>query len=158
MVIDRMRRGTHDRADTTGPCRGCATAVGCRAASRTSRRACPCRVLLCTPHIKLAEPRYMCLDSCSRGRPRTSRRPRVSGDAGHTQITATSGKRKPFGAVTSIRSHDYQGNARTHATGGGFPDARLLLPAGRVHPVCIAQGICSWHARRLTQIGRQRPL
>ena len=73
-------------------------------------------------------------------------------------MPATSGKRKPFGAVTSIRSHDHQGNARTHATGGGFPDARLLLPAGRVHPVCIAQGICSWHARRLTQIGRQRPL
>jgi hypothetical protein len=63
-----------------------------------------CPVLLRTLHIKLAEPRYMCLDSCSRGRPRTSRRPRVSGDAGHTQITATSGKRKPFGAVTSIRS------------------------------------------------------
>ena len=117
-----------------------------------------CPVLPRTLHIKLAEPRYMCLDSCSRGRPRTSRRPRVSGDAGHTQITATSGKRKPFGAVTSIRSHDYQGNARTHATGGGFPDARLLLPAGRVHLVCIAQGICSWHARILTQIGRQRPL
>ena len=65
---------------------------------------------------------------------------------------------KPFGAVTSIRSHEYQGNARTRATGGGFTDARLLLPAGRVHPVCIAQGRCSWHARRLTQIGRQRPL
>ena len=73
-------------------------------------------------------------------------------------MPATSGKRKPFGAVTSIRSHDYQGKARTHATGGGFPDARLLLPAGRVHPVCIAQEICSWHARRLAQIGRQRPL
>ena len=73
-------------------------------------------------------------------------------------MPATSCKRKPFGAVTSIRSHDYHGNARTHAPGGGFPDARLLLPAGRVHHVCIAQGICSWHARRLTQIGRQRPL
>ena len=113
MLIDRMRRGTHDRADTTGPCRGCATAVSCRAASRTSRRACPCPVLLCTPHIKLAEPRYMCLDSCSRGRPRTSRRPRVSGDAGHTQITATSCKRKPFGAVTSIRSQRLP-RQRTH--------------------------------------------
>ena len=73
-------------------------------------------------------------------------------------MPATSCKRQPFGAVTSIRSHDYQGNARTHATGGGFPDARLLLPAGRVHPVCISQGRCSWHARRLAQIGRQRPL
>ena len=47
---------------------------------------------------------------------------------------------------------------RTYATGGGFPDASLLLPAGRVHPVWIAQGRCSWHARRLTRIGRQRPL
>ena len=51
MLIDRMRRGTHDRADANGPCRGCATAVSCRAASRTSRRACPCPVLLCTQHI-----------------------------------------------------------------------------------------------------------
>ena len=47
VVIDRTRRGTHDRADADGPCRGCATAVSCRAASRTSRRACPCPVLLC---------------------------------------------------------------------------------------------------------------
>ena len=45
VVIDRTRRGTHDRADVTEPCRGCATAVSCRAASRTSRRACPCPVL-----------------------------------------------------------------------------------------------------------------
>ena len=51
MVIDRIRRGTHDRADANGPCRGCATAVSFRAASRTSRRACPCPVLLCTLHI-----------------------------------------------------------------------------------------------------------
>ena len=72
-------------------------------------------------------------------------------------MPATSGKRQPFGAVTSIRSHEYQRNARARAIGGGFTDARLLLPAGRAHPVCIAQGICSWHARRLTQIGRQRP-
>ena len=41
MVIARIRRGTHDRTDATRPCRGCATAVSCRAASRTSRRACP---------------------------------------------------------------------------------------------------------------------
>ena len=97
MVIDCTRRGMHDQADANGPCRGCATAVSCRAASRTSRRACPCPVLLCTPHIKLAEPRYMCLDSCSRGRPRTSPRPRVSGDAGFTRIMATSCKRTPSG-------------------------------------------------------------
>ena len=41
MLIDRMRRGTHDRADATGPCGGCATAVSCRAASCMSRRPCP---------------------------------------------------------------------------------------------------------------------
>ena len=41
MVIDRMRRGTHVRADATGPCRSCATAVSCRAASCMSRRPCP---------------------------------------------------------------------------------------------------------------------
>ena len=51
VVIDRTRRGTHDRADVTEPCRGCATAVSCREASRTSRRACPCPVLLRTLHI-----------------------------------------------------------------------------------------------------------
>jgi hypothetical protein len=32
VAIDRIRRGAHDRADATGPCRGCATAAGCRAA------------------------------------------------------------------------------------------------------------------------------
>ena len=48
MVIDCTRRGIHDQADANGPCRGCATAVSCQAASRTSRRACPCPVLLCT--------------------------------------------------------------------------------------------------------------
>ncbi len=46
-----MRRGMHDRADANGPCRGCATAVSCQAASRTSRRACPLPVLPCTLHI-----------------------------------------------------------------------------------------------------------
>jgi hypothetical protein len=51
VVIHRTQRGTHDRADVTEPCRGRATAVSCRAASRTSRRACPCPVLLCTLHI-----------------------------------------------------------------------------------------------------------
>ncbi len=50
-MIDRTRRGTHDRADGTEPCRGRATAASCRAASRTSRSACPCPVLLCTMHI-----------------------------------------------------------------------------------------------------------
>ena len=35
----------------TEPCRGRATAVSCRAASRTSRSACPCPVLPCILHI-----------------------------------------------------------------------------------------------------------
>ena len=51
MVIDRTRRGTHDRADVTEPCRGRATAVSCRAASHTSRSACLCPVLPCILHI-----------------------------------------------------------------------------------------------------------
>jgi hypothetical protein len=50
-VIDRIRRGTHDRADANGPCRGRATAVSFGAASRTSRSACPCAVLPCILHI-----------------------------------------------------------------------------------------------------------
>ena len=32
VVIDRIRRGAHGRADATGPCRGCATAASCKAA------------------------------------------------------------------------------------------------------------------------------
>jgi hypothetical protein len=51
MVIARIRRDTHDRTDATRPCRGCATAVSCRAASCTSRRACPLPSLLRTLHI-----------------------------------------------------------------------------------------------------------
>ena len=31
---------------------------------------------------------------------------------------------------------------RARATAGGSPDASLLPPAGRVHPVCMAQGTC----------------
>ena len=59
VVIDRMRRGTHDRADATGPCRGCATAVSCRAASCMSRRPCTQSAMVHTAHRwrKLAEPR-----------------------------------------------------------------------------------------------------
>ena len=51
MVIDCTRRGMHDQADANGPCRGCATAVICRAASHTSRSACPLPRLLRTLHI-----------------------------------------------------------------------------------------------------------
>jgi len=54
MLIDRMRRGTHDRADATGPCRGCATAVSCRAASCMSRRPCP-RPVCCAHCTSVAQ-------------------------------------------------------------------------------------------------------
>jgi hypothetical protein len=54
MVIDRMRRGTHVRADATGPCRGCATAVSCRAASCMSRRPCP-RPVCCAHCTSVAQ-------------------------------------------------------------------------------------------------------
>ncbi len=50
---------------------------------------------------------------CYCGRSRTSRRPRIGSDAGCTRSNATRGERKPFGAVTSITSHDCHGNART---------------------------------------------
>jgi hypothetical protein len=46
--------------------------------------------------------------------------------------------------------------AHARAPGGGFPDASQLLSAGRVHPVCIAYGTCSLHARKLAQMGNQR--
>ena len=45
---------------------------------------------------------------------------------------------------------------RALATGGGVPDAGLLLPAGRVHPVCMALGRCSLQAHQPSRVGRQR--
>ena len=156
-----MRRGTHDRADATGPCRGCATAVSCRAASCMSRRPCPRPVCYGAHCTSVAQ-------TCRAAR-RVTRQllPRSP-----TDVPAPSGQRRrrtyPDNCykrqAEAARGGDLDQIAaitmatRTYATGGGFPDARLLLPAGRVHPICIAQGRCSWHARRLTQIGRQRPL
>jgi len=160
-VSDRMRRGTHDRADATGPCRGCATAVSCRAASCMSRRPCP-RPVCCAHCTSVAQ-------TCTAAR-RVTRQllPRSP-----TDVPAPSGQRRrrtyPDNCykrqAEAVRGGDLDQIAAitmaTHAhrpPAAAFPDASLLLPAGRVHPVCIAQGRCSWHARRLTQIGRQRPL
>ena len=72
---------------------------------------------------------------CSRGRPRTCRSPRVSGDAECTRSTATGCKRTPCGAVTSIRSHDVQMVPHAHATGGGSPGLRQPPPL-RSHIIC----------------------
>ena len=160
MVIDRMRRGTHDRAEANGPCTGCKTAVSCRAASRTSRRACPCPVLPCTLHIGGAnlKSRATC-DSPVLPRsptdvptPSGQRRCRIYRDnCCKLQAEAIRGcNLVQIAAITMV--------AHAWASGGGVPDASLLLPAGRVHPVCMAQGKRSLHARRLTQTGRQRPL
>ena len=162
MLIDRMRRGTHDRADATGPCRGCATAVSCRAASCMSRRPCPRPVCYGAHCTSVAQ-------TCRAAR-RVTRQllPRSP-----TDVPAPSGQRRrrtyPDNCykrqAEAVRGGDLDQIAAitkaTHAhmpPAAAFPDASLLLPAGRVHHVCMAQGRCSWHARRLTRIGRQRPL
>ena len=58
-----------------------------------------------------------------------------------------------WGLLTSFRS------VVTHsrATGGGVPDASLLLPAGGVHHACMAHGTCRLQARQPSRVGRQRP-
>ena len=58
-----------------------------------------------------------------------------------------------WGLLTSFRS--VVSHAR--ASGGGVPDASLLLPAGGVHPVCMVLGTCSLQAHQSSRIGRQRP-
>jgi hypothetical protein len=61
-----------------------------------------------------------------------------------------------LGAVTWIRSHDYVVPSAL-TMGGGFPDASLLLPAGRVHPnAWYKEHACMLAGSR--KIGRQRPL
>jgi hypothetical protein len=57
--------------------------------------------------------------------------------AGCIRTITTSCTRKPSGAVTSFRSAITM-VTHARATAGGDPDASLPLPAGRVHPVCIA--------------------
>jgi hypothetical protein len=159
MVIACIRRGTHDRADANRPCRGCATAVICRAASCKSRRACPLPTLLRTLHIggSNLKSRATCV---SRVPPRS-----------HTDVPAPSGQR----TCSMHPNHCYEVHAGavrgcnldqiaaitmlTHAsaTGAGVPDASLLLPAERVHPVCMSQETCSLQAHQPSRIGRQRP-
>ncbi len=159
MVIDHIRRGTHDRADVTGPCRGCATAVSCRAASRTSRRACP----LPSPAVHTAH-RWRNLKSrATCDSPVTPRSP--------TDVPSPCGQRRrrihpdnfyrlqadairgcnpaQISAITMV--------THARATGGGVPDVSLLLPPGRVHPVCMTYGTCSLQAHQSSRIGRQRP-
>ena len=124
----------------TEPCRGCATAVSCRAASRTSRRACPCPVLLCTLHIGGANLKSRA--TCDSTVPPRS----------PTDVPAPSGQRRcsihPVHCcklhADAVRGYNLDQIAaitmlaHAPATGGGVPDASLLLPAGRVHPVCMA--------------------
>jgi hypothetical protein len=95
---------------------------------------------------------------CYRDRPRTFRSPQVSGNAGYTPETraqriVTSCKRKPFGAVISIRSRDSLWlHTHTHATRGGFADASQKLPAGRIasrmHIITQGTAACSLTSRR----------
>ncbi len=158
MVIDRMRRGTHDRADATGPCS--ADRRQLPSSLPHESQGMPSPSLLCTLHIGGANltSRATC-DSPVLPRSPTDvpspcgqRRRRIYPDNSYRlQADAIRGCNLARTAVITMATH-------AHATGGGFPDARLLLPARRVHLVCIAQGRCSWHARMLTQIGRQRPL
>ena len=43
----------------------------------------------------------------------------------------------------------------THATAGGFPEGIQPLPAGHMHPGCVAQRTCGLQAEPFAQIGRQ---
>jgi hypothetical protein len=58
-----------------------------------------------------------------------------------------------WGLLTSFRS--VVSHAR--ASGGGVPDASLLLPAGGVHTICLVLRTCSLQAHQSSRIGRQRP-
>ncbi len=140
VVIDRTRRGTHDRADVTEPCRGCATAVSCRATSRTSRNACPCPVLLRILHIggsSLKSPATC--ESTVLPRPATDV-PTPSGQL-TCRICPDNSYKLQAEAIRGLQPRsDRTITMATHtcASGGGVPEASLPLPAGRVHPVCTA--------------------
>ena len=43
----------------------------------------------------------------------------------------------------------------THATAGGFPEGIQPLPAGHMHPGCVAQRTCGLQAEPIARIGRQ---
>ena len=99
-----------------------------------------CPVLLCTLHIGGAnlKSRATC-DSPVLPRSPTDvpspcgqRRRRIYPDNSYRlQADAIRGCNLARIAVITMVAH-------APATGGGVPDASLLLPAGRVHPVCIA--------------------
>jgi len=148
MLIDRMRRGTHDRADATGPCRGCATAVSCRAASCMSRRPCPRPVCYGAHCTSVAQ-------TCRAAR-RVTRQllPRSP-----TDVPAPSGQRRrrtyPDNCykrqAEAVRGGDLDQIARlqrTHiCTGGGFPRRTPAAAGGtrasRMHSTRKMQLACS---------------
>jgi len=118
------RRGTHVRADATGPCRGCATAVSCRAASRTSRRPCP-RPVCCAHCTSVAQTCRAALHVTRQLLPRSP-----------TELPAPSGQR---------RRRTYPDNCykrQAEAVRGGDLDQIARLPRQRTH-------IC--HRRRLSR-------
>ena len=73
---------------------------------------------------------------CYLGRPRTSRSPQLTCriHPEHCYMLQAEAIRgcnlDQIAAITRL--------AHAPATGGGVPDASLLLPAGRVHPLCMA--------------------
>ena len=117
------RRGTHVRADATGPCRGCATAVSCRAASCMSRRPCP-RPVCCAHCTSVAQTCRAALRVTRQLLPRSP-----------TDVPAPSGQR---------RRRIYPNNCykRAEAVRGGDRDQIARLPWQRTH-------IC--HRRRLSR-------
>jgi len=118
-------------------CRGCATAVSCRAASCTSSRACPFPVCTSVAHL---EPRYCDHDSTVLPWPPTDV-PEPSGQQGCRMYpeAPTGCKRTPFGAVTSIRSHDVQMVPHAHATRRRLSGAQAAAAAAQPRSMCIAR-------------------
>ncbi len=119
-----MRRGTHVRADATGPCRGYATAASCRAASCMSRRPCP-RPVCCAHCTSVAQTCRAALHVTRQLLPRSP-----------TVIPAPSGQR---------RRRKYPDNCykrQAEAVRGGDLDQIARLPRQRTH-------IC--HRRRLSR-------
>ena len=146
VVIDRTRRGTHDRADETGPCRGCATAVSCRAARRTNRRARPSpSPAVHTAHRwrKLDEPRDVRLASATavaHGRPDALGSADMQDTAGALLQAAGGGH---SGAVNLDQIAAIAIVARARASGVGFfrrmPAAASGTRPSRMHRIRNAQ-------------------
>jgi hypothetical protein len=101
-----------------------------------SRRACPCPVCCahCTSVTQLDEPRYVRLYRATvvaDGRPGALRSEDMQDTPGALLQAAS-------GSHSGLLSRSDRTNmvTRSRATAGGVPDASLLLPAGRVLPVC----------------------